>query len=77
MERNALAEMGERLGFFAYMTVMGGGRPFWPALFDGPKAVTDLTTPSRPSRDSAPERGPLANTGPYQYRVDHENTSAA
>ncbi len=77
MERNGLAEVGQRLGWFAYMTVMGGGRPFWPALFDGPRAVGELIpTPERLGGDAA-DRNPFANTVPYEYGRDHQSTTAA
>ncbi len=31
MRRNALQQAGDRLGFLAYLTVMGGGVSWWPA----------------------------------------------
>ena len=33
MKRSPLQDVGDRLGWFAYRTVMGGGIPYWPAFF--------------------------------------------
>ncbi len=32
MERNAIREAADRLGFLAYLSVVGGGVPYWSAL---------------------------------------------
>lgn len=76
MNRNPLADVGQRLGCFAYMTVMGGGVPFWPALFDGAKAVDELYSTSRPEGVTS-DRNPFDGTVPYEYRSGQGDPIAA
>ena len=74
MARNPLTEVGERLGWFAYLTVMGGGIPFWPVLFVRPEALTSGT--GEPG-GSANGRYPFAGSAPYEYRRDQHDPIAA
>ena len=76
MERNPLAEVGDRLGWFAYLTVMGGGLPYWPALFVNPrKALDEMTTSDDEPGNGG--HGQLADTVPYEYRPDRHSPIAA
>ena len=72
MERNALQEAGDRLGLFAYLTVMGGPA-YWQALF-APAPFDDETR--EVAREPAPGlRDLLASTVPLQ--VDRERDDVA
>jgi len=78
MDRNdPIAEVGQRLGFFAYMTVMSGGRPFWPALFEGSQAVEALLAPAGESSVSSNGGAPFADTVPHEYQAERREHIAA
>ncbi len=77
MDRNPLAELGQRLGWFAYMTVMGGGVPFWPALFEGAKAVEELYATTRAVEGVTTDRNPFDGTVPFEYRPEQGDPIAA
>lgn len=78
MERNdSLADLGQRLGFFAYMTVMSGGRLFWPALIEGSAAIDQLAgLPGEPG-GSVTESDPFVDTVPYEYQNERHDHIAA
>ena len=74
MRRHAMT-VGERLGWLAYLTVMGGGMPFWLALdvdrdADEPPDDAGVPPPSR-------EPGPLASTVPYGVETSREREEIA
>ena len=73
MKSNPLIGIGDRLGWFAYVTVMGGGKPYWPALFspesDDQDAQLDLGDEAeRPVRP----RDPFAGTMPLEITPNRE-----
>lgn len=74
---NALTEAGQRLGFFAYMTVMNGGRPFWPALLDGSRAVKELSGLPGGRGGSTSDGDPFSDTVPHEYQAERHRHIAA
>ena len=77
MNRNPLAEAGERLGWFAYMTVMSGGVPFWPALLEGARGVEKLYSTTPPAEGVTTDRNPFDGTVPYEYHPGQGDPIAA
>jgi hypothetical protein len=74
---NQVADLGQRLGFFAYMTVMSGGRPFWPALLETSKAIEELAASVAEPGGSASDAHPFVDTVPYAYQRDERDHIAA
>ncbi len=65
--------VGDRLGWLAYLTVMGGGVPFWPALdvdADADEPPDDAGAPVRP-------KGPLAGAARYEVGPNREREEIA
>jgi hypothetical protein len=74
--RNPLIEAGEWLGWWTYLMVVGGGRPYLPALFPGPRALEDDPAPSI-GEGSAPDRVPVPSAAPrYNSRPPHADRAA-
>ena len=68
MRQNALRNAGDRLGLFAYLFVVGGGRPYWQALFTSPKA----DEPPEDNGVMVGPRNPFAGTVPYELTPQRE-----
>jgi len=78
MDRNnQLAEVGQRLGLFAYMTVMGGGRPFWAALFEDPRAGQEPSGLSAGRGGGGNDGGSLPDGVPFEYQRERRQHIAA
>ena len=69
MRRNPMLTTADRLGWFAYLTVMGGGVPYWPALFASPGV--DDEPPDDAGVPVAP-KNPYAGTVPYRLAPEGE-----
>ena len=67
-KRNPVVSAGDRLGWFAYLTVMGGGVPFWPALFANP----EIEEPLEDDGIAVGPKDPFFDTVPYALRPEHE-----
>ena len=72
MRRNTMT-VSDRLGWFAYLTVMGGGIPFWPALL----ADFEVGDPRDDAGVPVPTKAPLAGTVRYESEPSREREEIA
>ncbi len=67
MERNALREAADRLGFLAYLSVVGGGVPYWPALSAG-----SADSQAAPAQDEEAQPPPRRKVLPSDVAIEPE-----
>jgi|FLYL01.1.fsa_nt_gi hypothetical protein len=70
MERNGLRGLADRLGFMAYLFVLGGGRADIAAMVD--EATRQRRPASTPRLRQGTPASPFANTVPLDIRRPHE-----
>ena len=70
MERNGLRALADRLGFMAYLFVLGGGRTDIATMVD--EAARKRRPGPTPRLQQGRAASPFTNTVPLQIRRPHE-----